>query len=238
MDLANKLSVEEIRARFDRDVKSFSKIETGQEATLDSLLLLDIATETVRALAPQAKRLLDIGSGAGNYTLKLLDVLLNANCTLVDLSQPMIDKAKERVSAKTSGKVIVLQEDMRNLNFEQGSFDVIISSMALHHLREETEWEKMFQKLHSFLSSGGLLVIVDLISHTNSKIEASQKERWAKHLEAFRGEKFRNFALEFSSREDSPRPLLYQIGLLQKAGFREVEILHKNSVFAAYYGLK
>jgi tRNA (cmo5U34)-methyltransferase len=238
MNLGNKMSVEQIRERFDRDVKSFSKIETGQQAIMDSLLLLSIAADTVSALVPQANRILDIGCGAGNYTLKLLEVLPNANCTLVDLSQPMLDKAKERVSVKTSGQVVTVQEDMRKVDFKSGSFDVIISSMAMHHLRGDAEWEKTFEDFHEMLTKGGLLLVIDLISHVNSENEKVQKERWGKHLEDFKGKEFRDYALESSSREDSPRPLLYQIELLRKCGFREIDILHKNSVFAAYYGIK
>jgi tRNA (cmo5U34)-methyltransferase len=38
--------------------------------------------------------------------------------------------------------------------------------------------------------------------------------------------------------EDSPRPLSYQLELLRRMGFKEVEVLHKNSVFAAFYAVK
>jgi len=40
---------------------------------------------------------LDIGCGAGNYTLKMLTKVANLNCTLVDLSEPMVEKTKSRV---------------------------------------------------------------------------------------------------------------------------------------------
>ena len=44
------------------------------------------------------RRLLDVGCGAGNYSLKLLTLLPNLEVTLVDLSRPMLDRAVERVS--------------------------------------------------------------------------------------------------------------------------------------------
>jgi tRNA (cmo5U34)-methyltransferase len=235
---STKLTVDEIRARFDRDVKSFSKLEVGQEAVMDSLLMLEIISSTAKSLATKPRNILDLGCGAGNYTLKLLSVLPNLDCTLVDLSQPMLDKAKERISKETSGMVTAIQADMRSLDFKPGSFDIIISTMAIHHLREDAEWNIVFRKLHDFLSPGGLLLVADLVSHSNPNVEQLQKERWGEHLETLKGTKFREFALEFSSREDSPRPLLFQIGLLQKAGFKEVDILHKNSCFGVYYAMK
>jgi tRNA (cmo5U34)-methyltransferase len=39
-------------------------------------------------------------------------------------------------------------------------------------------------------------------------------------------------------REDSPRPVTYQLDLLRSVGFKTVELLHKNSCFAAFGGIK
>ena len=36
----------------------------------------------------------------------------------------------------------------------------------------------------------------------------------------------------------TPMPLMYQVDLLRKVGFDAVDILHKNSCFAAFGGLK
>lgn len=175
---STKLTVDEIRARFDRDVQSFSKLEVGQEAVMDSPLMLEIISSTAKSLAKEPKNILDLGCGAGNYTLKLLSVLPNVDCSLVDLSQPMLDKAKERISKETSGMVTAIQADRRSLDFKPGSFDIIISTMAIHHLREDAEWNIVFRKLHDFLSSGGLLLVADLVSHSNPSVEQLQKERW------------------------------------------------------------
>jgi len=38
--------------------------------------------------------------------------------------------------------------------------------------------------------------------------------------------------------EDSPRPLTNQLDLLQQVGFQSVEVLHKNSCFAAFGAIK
>src|SRR5271154_6055151 len=94
-----KSSVEKIRERFDKDVERFSNLETGQAATMDAALCMDLVTEAAAATTPQARDLLDIGCGAGNYTLKMLQRLPGLNCTLVDLSRPMLDRAVERVTA-------------------------------------------------------------------------------------------------------------------------------------------
>jgi len=34
--------------------------------------------------------------------------------------------------------------------------------------------------------------------------------------------------------EDTPKPLTFQLDLLRAVGFREVEVLHKNTCYAAF----
>jgi tRNA (cmo5U34)-methyltransferase len=42
----------------------------------------------------------------------------------------------------------------------------------------------------------------------------------------------------YIEREDSPRPLTFQFDALRRAGFVQVEVLHKKSCFAAFGGVK
>ncbi|MDQ2733092.1 MAG: class I SAM-dependent methyltransferase, partial [Armatimonadota bacterium] len=139
-----KSTVEEIRQRFDNDVERFSNIETGQSATVDAPLVLELITEAAAAINPNAKSVLDIGCGAGNYSLKLLDRLPGLDVTLLDLSGPMLERACERVSQATTGQVTPVQGDIRDVPLETGRFDVILAGAVLHHLRGESEWESVF----------------------------------------------------------------------------------------------
>lgn len=85
----NKATLDEIRIRFDNDVEKFSNLDIGQTSLIDAKLSLKIVTESAKRLFPNAVSLLDVGSGAGNYTLKMLSKIPNLNCTLIDLSKPM-----------------------------------------------------------------------------------------------------------------------------------------------------
>src|SRR5262245_52945362 len=109
-----KSSVDEIRQRFDADVERFANLETGQSATSDAPLRMALVARAAAATTPHARHVLDIGCGAGNYTLKLLEHLPNLDATLVDLSQPMLDRAVERVGRATSGTVTPVQGDVRD----------------------------------------------------------------------------------------------------------------------------
>lgn len=234
----NKSTINEIRERFDNDVERFSNLDTGQVSTIDATLSLELITEAAKRVAPQAQQLLDIGCGAGNYTLKMLSKIPNLNCTLVDLSGPMVEKANERVSAITSGKVKIFQGDIREVALEENHFDIILAGAVLHHLREDADWEKTFNKLFKLLKPGGCLMISDLITQDSEVLNNYIWERYGDYLEGVGGGEYRSKVLDYVAKEDSPRSLNYQLDLMKKVGFKYVEILHKNSCFAAYGGIK
>ena len=136
-----KSSVAEIRERFDKDVERFSNLDTGQLTTIDAKISLELITEAARRIVPNAEQLLDIGCGAGNYSLKMLSKLPNLECTLVDLSDPMLDKAYERVSEQTNKKVHVVKGDIREVPLKQNYFDMnLATKMIIHQRRLESYW--------------------------------------------------------------------------------------------------
>ena len=137
----NKSTIEEIRKRFDDDVERFSNLQTGQQATIDAPISLDLITDAARAVNPLAKNLLDIGCGAGNYTLTMLSKIPDLNCTLIDLSKPMLERAMERVISSTTGEVKIIQTDLRNADLPGNYFDIILAGAVLHHLRGDNDWD-------------------------------------------------------------------------------------------------
>ena len=233
-----KSTVEEIRQRFDNDVERFSNLETGQSATIDAPLVLELVTQAAAACTPKATHLLDIGCGAGNYSLKMLAALPNLNVSLVDLSQPMLTRAAERVGAVAAGQVFTHQADIRELVLGEGQFDIILAAAVFHHLRGDEEWRQVFSKCFRALRPGGSLWISDLIEHSSQPVQALMKARYGEYLAALKGDEYRETVFGYIEKEDTPRPLLFQVDMLREVGFSTVELLHKNSVFAAFGGLR
>lgn len=234
----NKSTTEEIKNRFDNDVERFSNLDTGQLSTIDARISLELIAEASKRIVPNAKNLLDIGCGAGNYSLMMLTKISDLNCTLVDLSKPMIDKAFERVSLKTKNKVIRLQGDIRKIELPENHYDIILAGAVLHHLRDDNDWEMTFEKLFKLLKSGGCLMISDLIIQDSKPINEYIWERYANYLEEVGGKDYCQKVLDYIAIEDSPRSMNYQLDLMKKVGFSKVEILHKNMCFGAFGGIK
>lgn len=234
----NKSTVEEIKQRFDNDVERFSNLDTGQVSTIDATISLELITEASKRIVPNAQQLLDIGCGAGNYTLMMLSKINDLNCTLVDLSQPMLDKAFERVSQQTKNKVTILQGDIREVDLPENTYDIILAGAVLHHLREDEDWEKTFRKLFHLLKPNGCLMISDLITQDTELLNQYTWEKYGDYLESVGGKEYRQKVLSYIDQEDSPRSINFQLDLMKKVGFSKVEILHKNMCFGAFGGIK
>ena len=233
-----KSTVEQIRERFDGDVERFSNLETGQSATIDAPLSLALIAEAASRVTPEAASLLDVGCGAGNYALKMLEKVPNLDVTLIDLSRPMLDRAVERVGRATTGSVTALQGDVRELPLGESRHDIICAAAVLHHLRETDEWRSVFSKFYASLKAGGSLWISDFIEHSDARVQSLMWERYGAYLSQFKDEAYRDQVFDYVAKEDSPRPLMFQLDLLRSVGFRGVEILHKNGCFAAFGAIK
>lgn len=49
---------------------------------------------------------------------------------------------------------------------------------------------------------------------------------------------YRDHVFAYVEKEDTPRPLLFQLDLLRQVGFAQVDVLHKNVCFAAFGAVK
>ena len=233
-----KSTVDEIRQRFDADVERFSNLETGQSATIDAPLAMALIAQAAAATTPDARHVLDVGCGAGNYTLKLLQHLPNLDVTLIDLSQPMLNRAKERITRATTGYITSIQGDIRTIDLPESGFDIILAAAVLHHLRTDQEWRDVFSAFHRALRPGGSLWIFDLIESSIPAVQQLMQTKYGEYLTQFKDANYREHVFAYIEKEDTPRPLLFQVDLLRNVGFRQVDILHKNVSFAAFGAVK
>ena len=63
-------------------------------------------------------------------------------------------------------------------------------------------------------------------------------QRYGEYLTELRDKKYRDRVMAYVEREDTPMPVTFQLDLLKSVGFTAVELLHKNSCFAAFGAVK
>ena len=226
--MKTKSTVQQIRERFDSDVERFSNLQTGQTAMPDAALMLQLTADAVAAITPHATDLLDIGCGAGNYSLKTLQNIDDLNVTLVDLSSPMLERAEQRISEKTAGRVVSIQTDVRQLSLPDASQDAVVAAAVLHHLRGEYEWRCVFESIYRWLRPGGCFFIADMIDFAHPAIKKMMVSRYGNYLTEFRDEAYRDHVFAYIEQEDSPRSLMFQMKLMEQVGFDEPMVLHHS----------
>jgi tRNA (cmo5U34)-methyltransferase len=233
-----KSTVDEIRRRFDADVERFSNLETGQSATVDAPLAMALVAEAAAVTTPHARHVLDVGCGAGNYTLKLLEFLPNLDATLIDLSRPMLDRAGERVGRATAGRVTAVQGDVREVELPEQGFDIVLAAAVLHHLRTDAEWREVFAAFHRALRPGGSVWVFDLVESSIPAVQRLMHQRYGEYLTRLKDDTYRDHVFAYVEKEDTPRSLVFQLDLLRQAGFARVDVLHMNVCFAAFGAVK
>lgn len=231
---SEKSTNEEIRRRFDAEVERFSCLETGQQATVDAPIVLELVAKTAALHVRPGGRILDLGCGAGNFTLRVMKETGPLHCHLVDLSLQMLKKAESRVAKAGARSVETCQSDLRAVEFADGTFDAILAGAVLHHLREDRDWESVFRLLRKWLKPGGRLYVADLVIFDSPSVQDMMWKRYGAYLSSLGGEAYRNKVFAYIDKEDSPRSLPFQTSLLQKSGFSSWDVLHRNGVFVCY----
>ncbi|MEM1061512.1 MAG: class I SAM-dependent methyltransferase, partial [Planctomycetota bacterium] len=157
---------------------------------------------------------------------------------LLDLSRPMLDRAAARVAAANGGNVVTVEADFRDAALPADAYDVVLAAAVFHHLRGPEDWHAAFSKVFSVLRPGGSVWITDLVSHETAAVDRLMADRYGDYLTDVGGPEYRDEVFAYIDREDSPRPVTFQLDLLREVGFSAVELLHKNSCFAAFGAVK
>jgi tRNA (cmo5U34)-methyltransferase len=80
--------------------------------------------------------------------------------------------------------------------------------------------------------------IFDVVESSIPAVQSLMRQQYGEYLTRFKDEAYRDQVFAYVEKEDTPRPLLFQLDLLREAGFAQVDVLHKNACFAAFGGVK
>jgi len=126
------------------------------------------------------ERLLDIGCGRGAVLLMAAERLPRGRAVGVDLwsTKDQSGNAEQvtRRNATLEGvaeRVELHTADMRELPFDDGSFDVVVSSLAIHNVPGAGERARAVREAARVLKPGGQLMIADV---KNTRVYARELE--------------------------------------------------------------
>lgn len=97
------------------------------------------------------RRVLDLGCGGGQLAFYLAEAGA-AEVVGIDGSERMLDVARDRWAHP---RVSYRRESMEDADFSPGAFDLVVSSLALHYVRD---YAGLVARIARWLTPGGLLV--------------------------------------------------------------------------------
>ncbi|MGH2949372.1 MAG: class I SAM-dependent methyltransferase [Solirubrobacteraceae bacterium] len=108
------------------------------------------------AAAGRAARILELGVGTGETARRVLARSPGAELVGVDASEEMLARARERLPGA----------DLRVARLEDplppGPFDLVVSVLAVHHLRGPAKAD-LFRRVAAILAPGGRFVLGDVV---------------------------------------------------------------------------
>ncbi|MEG4227016.1 methyltransferase domain-containing protein [Microcoleus sp. N9_B2] len=194
-------------------------------------------------IASTNQRILELGCGTGELSLKVLERYPSAEIVAVDYSPRMLDFARAKIesagyAARWTGIELDFGEWANNPNFSGlgDKFNAGISSLAIHHLEDEMKL-KLFQRIGESLTAGGCFWNADPVVAESAAIKdiyQAAREDWAlsqaETLAQIRAKVGTSVSYGYSN-PDRLATLAAQLEMLANAGFETVAVPWK------YYGM-
>jgi len=223
-----------IKNHFEKEADQFDsiivKIITYYETMLSALI------DSIHFDTNDAIRIIDLGCGTGTIAKRLFEKFPNAKIVCLDIASNMIDIAKHKLSDHKNTEFII--GDFSKINFEE-QFDVVVSSLALHHIESDEEKKEFFKKIYTILGKNGQFINADVVLASNDFLQNLYFDRWIEFMnKSVSLEEINNRWLVNYKNEDRPSRLVDQLHWLEEIGFGTVDVVWKYFNFAVYTGVK
>jgi tRNA (cmo5U34)-methyltransferase len=196
-----------------------------------------------RCVPSMSHRILELGCGTGELSLKILHRCPDTQIIALDYSPRMLQFAQDKITAAGyEQRWVGIEADFGDWannpeKFGTGSkFNACVSSLAIHHLKDEMKLQ-LFQRIRESLSPGGCFWNADPTlpeSQILAEIYKAAREEWVTlqgtTLEEISIKRANTTSFGYSS-QDQLATLDAHLQMLTKAGFETVAVPWK------YYGL-
>lgn len=172
--------------------------------------------------------ILDVGAGTGLLSAFMLQKFPQANLTLIDIAENMMDVARQRFKDRRNVRYIISDYSSADLG---GPYDIVCSALSIHHLETEDK-RRLFRRICSALKLGGMFVNADQADGETPYFRQKYLDYWNEFLKngpLNDGEHAE--ILKRRSMLDKNEKLSVQLAWLHDAGFSDVDIVYKNRTF-------
>lgn len=202
----------------------------------------------------ESPRILDLGAGTGLMSAMVLEAFPHARLVLADISDAMLDQARERFENKPGPEPALPESktpegllpeswlpEFQVLDYTRqlpdGPFDAVVSALSIHHLTHG-EKQGLFQRIHGSLAPGGIFINADQALGETPEMDAYYRECWFERVRAAGITEEEMAGARERMKEDKMSTLAHQLDWMQQAGFTGVNCWYKWYNFVVYSGKK
>ncbi len=167
-----------------------------------------------------ARRILDLGAGAGRLLGLLLLACPGARGVAVEFSPPMLDRLRERFHGDE--RVQVVDHDLERPLPSLGTFGVVASSFAIHHLPHARK-RNLYQEIWTVLEPSGIFCNLEHVASPSARVHL-------RFLAAY------GITLEQEDRSNKLLDMETQLKWLREIGFEDVDCYWKWRELALLIG--
>lgn len=230
---AEKAKQAEIRSNFAKGASDYDawirKVIPDYDEMLD--VTASFAARNGRAI----RRAIDIGCGTGALSVKLIESHPGMELTCMDMTESMLDCAKNRMEGRANVRYVLA--DLYDFEFD-GPYDLVVSSLALHHVVTDEDKRTIYQRILDALGPGGSFFNADLVLGSDDSMQRACMERWIEFLSrSFPRQEVDRIVQRYYT-DDSPARLVDHLRWMDEVGFRGVDVIWKRYNYAVWTGRK
>ncbi len=170
----------------------------------------------------QFESILELGCGTGNFSVLLHEAFPDARLRLVDISGESLDVCRSRFP-EANDAIEFEEQDFRELTYDNGTFDLVVSSIAIHHLVPD-EKQRLFRQCRDWLTDDGIFNFADQCAGATDDLYARHIANWQQlTFQAGSTAEEWEMWMQHQQEHDHHDTLADQLAWLTKAGFTVVD---------------
>jgi tRNA (cmo5U34)-methyltransferase len=226
--------MDSIKEHFEAEAKVFDRNIVKIIPYYDQMV--SALTDSVNFDNDSAIRIIDLGCGTGTVAKKISEKFPNSKIICLDIASNMIDIAKHKLSGHKNAEFIT--GDFSRIDYND-KFDVVVSSLALHHIENDILKKEFYYKIYNSLTDSGIFINADVVLASTDFLQNTNINRWIEFMNKMvPKDKILNYWIPKYKAEDRPARLTDQLKWLEEIGFKSVDVIWKYYNFSVYGGFK
>jgi trans-aconitate 2-methyltransferase len=191
----------------------------------------EMTSRLVDALPGRVRRVVELGCGTGNLSVRLAARFPDAAITFIDAAPEMIDVTRSRIGrlavAARATFLAARFEDLDLLHEAPGDVDLVVSCISLHHVADKA---RLYRGLAGAIAPGGTFRFADQI---RGATDATHEANWNGWLAFCRApgnctETEIDSLVAHAEAHDHYVPLEEHFALLRSAGFTHPDCIWRH----------